>query len=62
MNKKGLIFCTEAEFMNVHFLEFSGHNLESSVLEFSVWISLTTGKGVCFLSGFPPLSFTVYSN
>jgi hypothetical protein len=28
----------------------------------SVWISQTIGKGNGFLSGFPPFSFTVYSN
>jgi hypothetical protein len=46
--------------MNVHFVEVSGHNFESSracCCGF-VWISQTLWKGVFFLASFPPFSFT----
>ncbi len=45
-----------------NFIEVSGRNRESSQTWSSVRISLTTGKGVWFLSGFPPFSYTVYSD
>jgi hypothetical protein len=38
----------EAEFMNYNFIEVSGHTLESSQLEVSVWISESIGKCMVF--------------
>ncbi len=50
----------KAEFMNVQFRWFSGHNLESS----QTWgfcMNFLNHGGYGFLSGSPPFSFTVFS-
>ncbi len=57
----GYMIPAKAGFMNVQYnvVEVSGHNLESSQISETIE---TLGRGFGFLSGFPPFSFTVYSN